>query len=178
MTSHRHTKPPTESQLIIVNYARKHPGCQHKEISRETGFSAQYIWEIIRDYAPELAKKRNMTGGPSAMQEKIVAIKNANPDMTQKEISQRLGVAPATVSIAISTFIHHKFPPVKTNHKKKSSAPFTLRPCLGLCGGLHESTGRNDRICPKCKGRQAYQYAPEYEVSAPGFQHRARYRNG
>jgi hypothetical protein len=54
--------------------------------------------------------------------------------------------------------------------RKKAPVSYTLRPCLGYCGGMHKSTDDGDRVCPKCKERQrlAMQYIPNHSVYIEG----------
>lgn len=48
----------------------------------------------------------------------------------------------------------------------------TPRPCLGWCGGTHDSAGPGDRVCASCRGMDAWRSSGDLSLSGARFNDR------
>lgn len=154
----------TGRQAEIVKYADEHPELSQEAIAKELGIGRTSVSRVLVIYRPDRPKLA--PGGIEAkITREIRQYREAHPDMGAGAIAEVLGYSKYRVEQAIKGM-----EAASCGRKKKAPVSYTLRPCLGYCGGMHKSTDAGDRVCPKCKERQrlAMQYIPNHSVYIEG----------
>lgn len=166
----------THTESAIVRYSQEHPNENQKQVAAATGHHQSFISRTWRKFLPERIRHINKDE-PTDLDKKIIAYYHAHPGIMQKDIAAALHCHRSSVSWTIGKYITGAVRRKQRNYSRKAEkvaalpeGSYTLKPCLGYCGGMHKSTDKSDRVCPSCKARQGLEsaYIEDHRVYAYG----------